>query len=430
MTEQKKKPRLTLTTQIFIGLVLGIGVGILINRYYAIELNDPAKAREIARWFQPFSTIFLNLIKMIISPLIFSTLVVGIAGAGHFKAVGRMSVRAIVYFEVVTTLALLIGLVAVNVLRPGDGAVLAGEKTTIAANAQTWDQILVHTIPTSVINAMATNDVLQIVVFSIFFAIGLGMVGEKGKPVITLCEGVAEAMFKVTGIIMRYAPIGVFAALAYTVSAFGVGPLRNLAYLILTLYLALIAFYGLVLLPVALLFKVPIRKFIKAVREPAVIAFSTTSSEAALPRAMETMERLGVPRRIVTFVLPLGYTFNLDGTTLYLSLASVFVAQAAGIELSIGTQIAMMLTLMLTSKGVAGVPRAALVILAATVASYNLPLEGVTTILAVDAIMDMGRTMTNVVGNCLASVVIARWEGEFKEASDAELDAAAARGDI
>jgi proton glutamate symport protein len=277
---------------------------------------------------------------------------------------------------------------------------------------------------------MAKNDVLQIVVFSILFAIGLGMVGEKGKPVLTLCEGVAEAMFKVTGIIMRYAPIGVFAALAYTVSAFGVGPLRNLAYLILTLYIALIAFYLLVLLPVALLFKVPIRKFIKAVREPAVIAFSTTSSEAALPRAMETMERLGVPRRIVTFVLPLGYTFNLDGTTLYLSLASIFVAQAAGVELSIGTQIAMMLTLMLTSKGVAGVPRAALVILAATVASYNLPLEGVTTILAVDAIMDMGRTMTNVIGNCLASVVVARWEGEFREASDEELASAAARGEI
>ena len=430
MTEQKKKPRLTLTAQIFIGLVLGVAVGFLINRYYAIELGDPQRAREIARWFQPFSTIFLNLIKMIISPLIFSTLVVGIAGAGHFKAVGRMSVRAILYFEVVTTLALIIGLVAVNVLRPGEGAVLAGEKSTLATNAQTWDQILVHTIPTSVIDAMAKNDVLQIVVFSILFAIGLGMVGEKGKPVITLCEGVAEAMFKVTGIIMRYAPIGVFAALAYTVSAFGVGPLRNLAYLILTLYLALIAFYLLVLLPVALLFKVPIRKFIKAVREPAVIAFSTTSSEAALPRAMETMERLGVPRRIVTFVLPLGYTFNLDGTTLYLSLASIFVAQAAGIELSIGTQIAMMLTLMLTSKGVAGVPRAALVILAATVASYGLPLEGVTTILAVDAIMDMGRTMTNVVGNCLASVVVARWEGEFKEASDAELAAYAARGEI
>jgi proton glutamate symport protein len=425
-----KKTRLTLTTQIFIGLALGVAVGFLINRYYAIELNDPQRAREIARWFQPFSTIFLNLIKMIISPLIFSTLVVGIAGAGHFKAVGRMSVRAIIYFEVVTTLALIVGLVAVNVLRPGEGAVLAGEKSTLAANAQTWDQILVHTIPTSVIDAMAKNDVLQIVVFSILFAIGLGMVGEKGKPVITLCEGVAEAMFKVTGIIMRYAPIGVFAALAYTVSAFGVGPLRNLAYLILTLYLALAVFYLIVLLPVALLFKVPIRKFIKAVREPAVIAFSTTSSEAALPRAMETMERLGVPRRIVTFVLPLGYTFNLDGTTLYLSLASIFVAQAAGVELSIGTQIAMMLTLMLTSKGVAGVPRAALVILAATVASYNLPLEGVTTILAVDAIMDMGRTMTNVIGNCLASVVVARWEGEFREASDEELASAAARGEI
>ncbi|HEX7778045.1 MAG TPA: cation:dicarboxylase symporter family transporter, partial [Vicinamibacterales bacterium] len=283
---------------------------------------------------------------------------------------------------------------------------------------------------TSVIDAMAKGDVLQIVVFSIIFAIALGMIGEKGRPVITLCEGIAETMFKFTNIIMYYAPIGVFAAIAYLVSAFGVRQLQNLAWLIVTLYVALAFFFVAVLLPVAWLFKVPIRKFFKAVREPAIIAFSTTSSEAALPRAMEVMERLGCPRRIVTFILPLGYTFNLDGTTLYLSLASMFVAQAAGISLTVGQQVAMMLTLMLTSKGVAGVPRAALVILAATLASYDLPLEGVTTILAVDAIMDMGRTMTNVVGNCLATVVISKWEGEFREASDAQLEAAAVRGEI
>ena len=422
--------RLTLTHQIFIGLVLGVIVGGIINNHYAVTLNDPQRALAIGKYFQPFSTIFLNLIKMIIAPLIFATLVAGIAGAGHFKAVGRMGLRAIIYFEVVTTIALLIGLLAVNTIKPGVGATLSGEKSTMAASAQTWDQIIVHAIPTSVIDAMAKGDVLQIVVFSIIFAIALGMIGEKGRPVITLCEGIAETMFKFTNIIMYYAPIGVFAAIAYLVSAFGVRQLQNLAWLIVTLYVALAFFFVAVLLPVAWLFKVPIRKFFKAVREPAIIAFSTTSSEAALPRAMEVMERLGCPRRIVTFILPLGYTFNLDGTTLYLSLASMFVAQAAGISLTVGQQVAMMLTLMLTSKGVAGVPRAALVILAATLASYDLPLEGVTTILAVDAIMDMGRTMTNVVGNCLATVVISKWEGEFREASDAQLEAAAVRGEI
>jgi Na+/H+-dicarboxylate symporter len=430
MAEAAPRRRLTLTHQIFIGLALGVLVGLIINRHYAVTLNDPAKALEIAKYFQPFSTIFLNLIKMIIAPLIFATLVAGIAGAGHFKVVGRMGLRAIIYFEVVTTIALVIGLLAVNIIKPGVGATLSGEKSTMAANAQTWDQILVHTIPTSVIDAMAKGDVLQIVVFSIIFAIALGMIGEKGRPVITLCESIAETMFKFTNIIMHYAPIGVFAAIAYTVSAFGVRQLQNLAMLVLTLYIALAFFFVAVLLPIALLFKVPVRKFFKAVREPAVIAFSTTSSEAALPRAMEVMERLGCPRRIVTFILPLGYTFNLDGTTLYLSLAAMFVAQAAGVTLSVGQQITMMLTLMLTSKGVAGVPRASLVILAATLASYNLPLEGVTTILAVDAVMDMARTMTNVVGNCLASVVISKWEGEFREASDAQLSAAAARGEI
>ena len=418
-TPRRRGP--SLTQQIFIGLAVGIAVGAFVDYY------NPAAAI----YFRPFSQIFLRLIKMVIAPLLFATLVAGIAGAGHFKVVGRMGLRALIYFEVVTTIALAIGLIAVNITKPGVGVNLPmGQASEITAKAQTWDQILLHTVPESVFDAMARGDVLQIVVFSIFFGIALGMVGEKGRPVITWCEGVAETMFKFTNIVMHYAPIGVGAAIAYTVGHGGLGVLYNLAWLVGTLYLALIFFILAVLLPIALIFGVPIRKFVKAVKEPAIIAFSTTSSEAALPRAMEVLERLGVPRRIVSFVLPLGYSFNLDGTTLYLSLAAVFVAQAAGVQLTIGHQITMLLTLMLTSKGVAGVPRASLVILAATLASYGLPLEGVTLILGVDELMDMARTMTNVIGNCLATVVIAKWEGEFVEASDEELALAQVRGEI
>ena len=390
-----------------IGLVVGLIVG------YIISITD----RRVAEYIRPFSQIFIRMIQMIIAPLLFGTLVAGIAGAGHFKDVGRMGLRAIIYFEVVTTLALLIGLLAVNLLQPGVGMVLPAPSgpPPITTAAQTWDQILLHIVPTSAIDAMAKNDVLQIVVFSMFFAIGLGMVGEKGKPMIAWCESLTEAMFKVTNIVMLYAPIGVGAAIAYTIGSSGVQVMVNLAYLIVTLYVALAAFFLLVLIPVMLLFRIPIVAFFRAIKEPALIAFSTTSSEAALPRAMECVEAFGVPRRIVSFVLPLGYSFNLDGTTLYLSLASVFVAQAAGIDLTVGQQVTMMLTLMLTSKGVAGVPRAALVILAATLASFQLPIEGVALLLGVDALMDMGRTMTNVIGNCLASVVVAKWEGEFRE---------------
>jgi len=341
-----------------------------------------------------------------------------------------MGLKAIIYFEIVTTIALVIGLLAVNITRPGDGLSLPTEESGIAAQAQGWREIVVNLVPESVIQAMATGQVLQIVVFSIIFGIALGLLGERGKPLVHLCELIAETMFKFTNIIMHYAPIGVGAAMAYTVGHGSLSVLINLGLLVLTLYGALIVFFVAVLLPIAMIAKIPIRKFIRAVREPAVIAFSTTSSEAALPRAMEVLERLGVPRRIVSFILPLGYSFNLDGSTLYLSLAAVFVAQAANVELTIGQQITMLLTLMLTSKGVAGVPRASLVILAGTLASYNLPLVGITLILGVDELMDMARTMTNVVGNCLATVVIAKWEGEFKEASDAELAAAAAKGEI
>ena len=418
---EPRKRGISLTTQIFIGLAIGVVVGAI------IDATNPAWAV----YFRPFSQLFLRMIKMIIAPLIFATLVAGIAGAGHFKIVGRMGLRALIYFEVVTTLALLIGLIAVNITRPGDGVNLPmGVGSEVTAKAQTWDQILLHVVPESVFDAMARGDVLQLVTFSIFFGIALGMIGEKGRPMIAWCESVAETMFKFTNIVMHYAPVGVGAAIAYTVGHGGLGVLYNLAWLVATLYIALAFFILAVLLPIALIFKVPIRKFVKAVKEPAIIAFSTTSSEAALPRAMEVLERLGVPRRIVSFVLPLGYSFNLDGTTLYLSLAAVFVAQAAGVELTIGQQFTMVLTLMLTSKGVAGVPRASLVILAATLANFGLPLEGVTLILGVDELMDMARTMTNVIGNCLATVVVAKWEGEFVEASDEDLALAQARGEI
>lgn len=401
--------------QIMIGLAIGLIAG------YWISTLDPDLRKKILSSIQPFSQIFIRMIRMIIAPLLFGTLVAGIAGAGHFKDVGRMGLRAIIYFEIVTTLALLIGLFTVNWMRPGDGMVLPiGQDPGIAGKAMTWQETLLHTVPTSVIEAMATGDVLQIVVFSIVFAIGLGMVGEKGRPMIEWCEALTEAMFKVTNIVMLYAPIGVGAAIAVTIGTSGLGVLANLAKLVGTLYLALTVFYLFVLVPVMLLFRIPIVAFFKAIKEPALIAFSTTSSEAALPRAMESVEAFGVPRRIVSFILPLGYSFNLDGSTLYLSLAAVFVAQAAQVELTVGQQVTMLLTLMLTSKGVAGVPRASLVILAATLASYKLPLEGITLILGVDALMDMGRTMTNVIGNCLASVVVAKWEGEFRPPSPVE----------
>jgi proton glutamate symport protein len=421
MTETVRRKGLTLTQQILVGLLAGVVFGWFIHQFHPDWVNN----------VRPFSQIFLRMIKMVIAPLIFATLVAGIAGAGHFSQVGRMGLKAIIYFEVVTTIALLIGLVAVNLTKPGVGLQLPATDTSgITGTPQGWREILLHLVPESVIKAMADGDVLQIVVFSIIFGIALGMIGEKGKPILHFCEALAETMFKFTNIIMHYAPFGVGAAMAYTVGHSGIEVLKNLGLLVLTLYGALIVLVLGVFLPIALIFKVPIRKFVRAVREPAIIAFSTTSSEAALPRAMEVLEKLGVPRRIVSFILPLGYSFNLDGTTLYLSLAAVFVAQAAGVPLTIGQQITMLVTLMLTSKGVAGVPRASLVILAGTLASYNLPLVGITLILGVDELMDMARTMTNVIGNCLATVVVAKWEGEFKEATDAELDAAAKQGQI
>jgi len=397
----KDTPR-SLTRLIFLGMAAGVLVGWMWP--------------DFASGLRPLSTIFIRLIKSLIAPLIFSTLVVGIAGHGNLRQVGRMGLKAIVYFEILTTLALIVGLVAVNTVKPGVGVSLqsAAQTSEIAGKTQTLSDVVTHIFPQSVIQAAAEGEVLQIVVFALLFSLGLSAIPEqKRQTVVAFCDAIAETMFKMAGIVMLYAPIGVGAAIAVTLGNRGVSVLINLGLLILTLYGALAIFALLVLVPVARITGVPLRAFIQAVREPALIAFSTTSSEAALPKAFEGLERMGVPRRIVAFVLPTGYSFNLDGSTLYLALTSVFVAQAAGVDMPLGTQILMMLTLMLTSKGVAGVPRGALIILAGAVSSFGLPVEGVAVILGVDSILDMGRTTINVIGNCLATVVVARWEGEF-----------------
>jgi len=392
----------SLTRYIFLGMAAGLLVGWLWP--------------DFAQNLKPLSTVFIRLIKSLIAPLIFSTLVVGIAGHGNLRQVGRMGLKAIVYFEILTTLALIVGLIAVNTVRPGAGVSLhgAGAAPEIISHTQTFSDVVTHIVPQSIVQAAAEGEVLQIVVFALLFSLGLAAIPDaKRLVVINVCDAVAETMFKVAGIVMLYAPIGVGAAIAVTVGSRGMSVLVNLGMLIVTLYGALIVFAVAVLVPVALITGVPLRRFIEAVKEPALIAFSTTSSEAALPKAFEGLEGLGVPRRIVAFVLPTGYSFNLDGSTLYLSLTSVFVAQAAGIEMPLSTQVLMMVTLMLTSKGVAGVPRGALIILAGALSSFGLPLEGVAVILGVDSILDMGRTTINVIGNCLATVVVARWEGEF-----------------
>jgi len=396
---------ISLTKWILISMVVGALIG----------WTWPAQALSL----KPLSTMFLRMIKSIIVPIIFGSLVVGIAGHGDdLRRVGRLAFKSIIYFEIVTTIALFIGLGAVHLTKPGVGVSLAAPQAPaeqLAAARPTFASTLEHTVPQSFFEAAAHNEVLQIVFFSIIFAVALTQVkGRAKESMLGFCEGVAETMFKFTNVVMKFAPIGIGAAIGVTVGHSGIGVLLNLGKLVLTLYGALLVFMLVALLPVALIVRVPLRRFFQLVKEPALIAFATTSSEAALPKAMENMEKLGVPRRIVAFVLPAGYSFNLDGSTLYLSLAAMFVAQAAGVHLSFGQQIMMMLTLMLTSKGVAAVPRASLVILSGVLVAFGLPLEGVAVILGVDELMDMGRTTVNLVGNCLASVVMARWEGEFE----------------
>ena len=420
VVEQKSKSswwKLSLAQQIFLMMFIGGLIGYLqpqwgINLFF---LRD----------------IFLNLIKSIIAPLVFSTIVVGIAGSGGARHVGRIGFRSLLYFEIVTTIALFIGLAIVNMTQPGLGIVLQGGTDAIQSIAQTQPktliQTIVHIFPSNIVDAMVRGDVLQIVAFAILFGFGISAVGEKAAPVLAFCDATARVMFRFTEYVMLFAPIGIGAAMAYTIGHQGLGILENLGRLVLSLYSALLIFVVFVLGSVALIIRLPIMPFLRAVREPFLLAFVTTSSESALPKAMENMERFGVPKRIVGFVMPAGYSFNLDGTTLYLAMASVFLMQAihttsgGAFTFDFGQQVAMMVALMITSKGVAAVPRASLVILLATATSF-VPKEyqalvgiGVAIIFGVDEFMDMARTSVNLLGNCLATVVIARWEGVFDD---------------
>jgi proton glutamate symport protein len=392
-----KRP--SLTTWIFVGMAVGVVLGVV--------------APDFAKQLGPVSNVFLRLIRSIIAPLLFATLVYGIAGGGELKHMGRIGLKAIVYFEIVTTLALFLGLATVNLVRPGDGVPISrsAAEAALPQTQTTLSGVLEHIFPASIMDAMARNDVLQVVVFAFLFGAACAAIGAKSEPVVRFCASLAEVMFRYTRYVMYLAPLGVGAAIGVTVGSKGIGVLFGLGKLILTMYAALVLFVVVVLGSVLIIARIPVGSFYRAVREPFLVAFSTASSEAALPLALENMERFGVPRHIVGFVIPTGYSFNLDGTTLYLALASVFVAQAAGMHPSLGEQLIWMLTLMVTSKGVAGVPRAALVILAGTLATFHMPMEGAAVLLGVDALLDMGRTSINVLGNCLASAVVARWEG-------------------
>lgn len=405
----KKK---SLTTWIFFSMLAGVEFG--------YDLPGAAKEMNIV------SQIFIHLVKTIIAPLLFGTLVTGIAGHADLKQVGRMGWKSLLYFEIVSTIALFIGLFAINLSGAGHGVVVPAamsQGTLPEVHSQSWRDIVLHVFPENIAKSIADGQVLQIVVFSILFGIAVAMVKEQYRsPMLRFTESLTAVMFKFTNMIMLFAPFAVFAAIAYSVGHMGLDVLFNLFHLLATLYAALIAFLLLILTPILLFLKIPLKNFVKAISEPTTIAFATTSSESALPRAMENMEKFGVPRKIVAFVIPTGYSFNLDGTTLYLAMASIFVANMAGIHLSFETQIIMMLTLMLTSKGVAGVPRASLVILLGTAASFGLPTWPIFIILGIDELMDMARTATNVIGNCLATVVIAKWEGEFDEIKAKNLD--------
>jgi len=403
---QTGKKGLGLSSQIFIALILGVVFGYIFPTY--------------GQALKPVGDAFIRMIKMIVVPLIFSSLIMGIAGTGDFKKLGRLGAKALIWFECATTLALFVGLVIANVFQPGVGVAIAtGADTSSVAAAATktidMTQMMVNIIPTNVIDAMSRGDMLQIILFSTFFGVAAAHMGEKGKPVVNLAISVAEIMFQFTNYVMRLAPIGVFALIAFTVGKFGLGMLIPLAKLIGSLYFALIVFVLLLLAGASLIIRMNFFHLLRALKEPLLIAFSTASSEAALPIAMEKLEEFGVPKHIVTFVLPTGYTFNLDGSTLYSALAVVFIAQVYNIDFPISTQLVMLVTLMMSTKGIAAVPGASLIVIAGTAAAFGLPVEGIGIILGVDRILDMARTACNLTGNCVAAVVVARWENELPD---------------
>jgi proton glutamate symport protein len=393
----------SLTFWIFFAMLAGLELG--------LEFPD------FAAQLRFLSDIFLRLIKVIVAPLILGTLITGIAGHGDLRKVGRIGWKSLLYFEVVTTIALFLGVAAINLTRAGEGLLIPASAATATPPEVTplrWTDFILHIFPENIAKSVAENQILQVAVFAILFAIALTRVPEQiQKPLLSFAESLTQVMFRFTNLVMYFAPIGVGAAMAYTVGHMGIAVLLPLGKLLFTAYGALLTFLLCVLFPIAILARIPLRRFLSAVAEPATIAFATSSSEAALPRAMECMEAFGVPRRIVAFVIPAGYSFNLDGSTLYLALASIFVAQAAGIHMSWPQQLVMVLILMLASKGVAGVPRSVLVVLLATASAFHLPTEPIFVILGVDALIDMARTSVNVTGNCLASAVIARWENEL-----------------
>ena len=398
-----------LTALIFIALILGVLVGHL--------------ATDFAVKMRPLAVIFLRMVKMIIAPLLFATLVVGVAGHGDAKSLGKIGLKTIIYFEIVTTLALIIGLTMGNLFKPGVGFVSGTSPHAIhmqeaglmaATQAHTSiSEMVTNIFPTSIIDAMAQGNLLQIVVFSIFFALAIVAVGKTAKPVLDILNSVSQIMFKFTEYVMYFAPLGIFGAIASTVGANGLSILKNYAKVIGALYAALAVFVLLVLIIVCKIVKISFRNLLRALQGPALLAFTTASSEAAFPKAMDIMERFGVPKNIVGFVMPTGYTFNLDGSTLYLAMAVLFSSQIVGIHLDLNQQLIIMLALMLTSKGIAGVPRVSLIVLAGTLASFNIPILGVAILLGIDQILDMGRTTVNLIGNCVATVVIARWENAF-----------------